>query len=199
MDGKTERLRDIFLDVTGSEAVTERQEEGHGSLPSDADVDERIAAVVGRMRERFDFGTSLSDDALVRVVRGYYADESDAEIARSLDDAGRRAVARARVDLHLVRDRDRDAPFELDALRPVLDGDRPLDEFADAHDVSASTARRYRRVLAAMDERAAVDDRFREEFETVIEDRDLTERLTSGVERDGFDGATDGQETTLGN
>lgn len=38
MDEKTEELRDIFVDVAGEDTVTERQEDGHGSLLSDEGV-----------------------------------------------------------------------------------------------------------------------------------------------------------------
>jgi hypothetical protein len=52
MDEMTEQLRDIFVDVPGKEAVTER-----------------LLAVVNRLRERFAFDAEM-DDALVTVVRG---------------------------------------------------------------------------------------------------------------------------------
>ena len=121
MDEKTEELRDIFIDVTDESTVTERQEETHGSLSSAAEVEDRLESVVAEMRERYDFGTTLSDEQLVTVVRGYYAGDSDAEIARELGDTSLgKTVSRARIDLHLIRDGDTDAPFDLDDLRELL-------------------------------------------------------------------------------
>ena len=55
MDDKTEELRDIFLDVSDDETVTESQQDTHGSLASDDEIDARIADTVTRMREEFDF------------------------------------------------------------------------------------------------------------------------------------------------
>jgi len=198
MDEKTEELRDIFMDVTDESTVTERQEETHGSLSSEAELRERLEAVVARMRERYDFGTTLSDEELAAVVRGYYAGDSDAEIARELGDASLgKTVARARVDLHLLRDADTDAPFDLDELRELLEGEASTTDCADALDVSESTVRRYRRVIETQREMRTVNDRFTDEFENVLRDRELSDRMTEEVQKDGLDDATDGMETNV--
>jgi len=198
MDEKTEELRDIFIDVTDESTVTERQEQTHGSLSSEADLRERLEAVVARMRERYDFGTTLSDEELATVVRGYYAGDSDAEIARELGDASLgKTVARARVDLHLLRDADTDAPFDLDELRDLLDEEASTADRADALDVSGSTIRRYRRVIETQREMQTVNDRFTDEFENILRDRELSDRMTEAAQEDGLDDATEGMETNV--
>jgi len=198
MDEKTEELRDIFIDVTDESTVTERQEQTHGSLSSEADLRERLEAVVARMRERYDFGTTLSDEELATVVRGYYAGDSDAEIARELGDASLgKTVARARVDLHLLRDADTDAPFDLDELRELLDEEASTADRADALDVSGSTIRRYRRVIETQREMQTVNDRFTDEFENILRDRELSDRMTEAAQEDGLDDATEGMETNV--
>jgi DNA-binding CsgD family transcriptional regulator len=198
MDEKTEELRDIFMDVTDESTVTESQEESHGSLSSEAAIDERLEDVVGRMRDRYDFGTTLSDEDLVTVVRRFYAGDSDAEIARELGDASLgKTVARARIDLHLLRDADTEAPFDVDTLRELLDADASTAECADELDASESTVRRYRRVVEVEQERRTVNDRFRNEFENILQDGDLSDRLTEGVQEDGLDDATEGMETNV--
>ncbi len=198
MDEKTEELRDIFMDVTDESTVTEQQAETHGSLDSEAAIDDRLAEVVGRMRDRYDFTTTLSDDELVTVVRGFYAGDSDADIARELGDASLgKTVARARIDLHLLRDADEDAPFELDALRDLLEDDATTSECAAELDVSESTVRRYRRVVEAKRQRRTVSDQFRNEFENVLQDRELSDRMTESVQEDGLDDATEGMETNV--
>ncbi|MFC7081967.1 conditioned medium-induced protein 4 [Halorussus caseinilyticus] len=198
MDEKTEELRDIFMDVTDESTVTEQQEETHGSLSSETAVEERLEEVVGRMRERYDFGTTFSDEELVTVVRGFYAGDSDAEIARSLGDASLgKTVARARIDLHLLREDDSDAPFDVDDLRELLDAGASAAECADELDVSESTVRRYRRVVETQQERRTVNDQFRNEFENVLQDRELSDRMTEGVQEDGLDDATEGMETNV--
>ncbi|WP_135853316.1 conditioned medium-induced protein 4 [Halorussus salinus] len=198
MDEKTEELRDIFMDVTDESTVTEQQVETHGSLDSEAAIDDRLAEVVGQMRDRYDFATTLSDTDLVTVVRGFYAGDSDADIARELGDASLgKTVARARIDLHLLRDADEDAPFELDALRDLLEADSSTSECAAELDVSESTVRRYRRVVEAKRQRRTVNDQFRNEFENILQDRELSDRMTESVQEDGLDDATEGMETNV--
>lgn len=198
MDEKTERLRDIFLGLAEGGSVTEPQEESRGSLVRADAADERIRAVVERMRERFDFSTSLSDDQLVTVVRAFFAGASDAGIARELGDASLdRAVARARLDLHLVLDRDLDAPFDLAALGRAVDAGRPVADLATEFGVSESTVRRYRRVVETQRQRRSVTDRYRDEFERIVADRDLGERLTADARRTGLEDATEGMESNV--
>ncbi|MFC7167146.1 conditioned medium-induced protein 4 [Halospeciosus flavus] len=196
MDEKTEELRDLFVDVTGGETVTEEQEEGRGSLASDENVDERLRETVSQMRAQLGFATSLDDETLVEVVRGFYSDDSDADIGRRVDERPK-TVARARTDLHLLRDTDTDPPFDFESFREALDETDDTDVLADRFDVSASTVRRYRRVVEAQREIRRVNDRFRDEFENLLQDRELTERLTADAQEDGLDEATEGQEVDV--
>ncbi|WP_158058561.1 conditioned medium-induced protein 4 [Halorussus halophilus] len=198
MDEKTEELRDIFMDVTDESTVTERQEESHGSLSSEAEVEERLREVVARMRDRYDFGTTLTDEELVTVVRGFYAGDSDADIARELDDESLgKTVSRARIDLHLLRETDFDAPFDLDELRELLEDEVTNAEAAEQLDVSESTVRKYRRVVETEQERLTVSDQFRDEFENILKDRELTDRMTEEAQKDGLEDATEGMETNV--
>jgi len=198
MDEKTRELRELFVEVAGEETVTEPQEPARGSLGSDQGVTDRLADVIESMRERYAFRSSLSTDALVAVVRGFVAGQSDAEIAASIEgDPAPETVARARLDLHLVADRDRQAPFDLEALRDALEDDRSVSAIADAFDVHESTVRRYRHVLTVERQRRAVNDRYREEFERLLADRDLAERLTAEVRETGLEDATDGMESNV--
>jgi transposase-like protein len=193
---KTDELRDIFMDVTDEETVTETQEDPRGSLAEDAareTDEEQLRSVIQEMREQLEFATDLADDDLVRVVRGFYEGESDAAIADALD-VSRDVVFRARMDLHLVRDRDTDAPFDLDRLRELLDADATVAETADELDVSASTVRRYQRVVRAQNEARRVSERFRAEFEDAIADADLGATMTEEMKEDGLEEATEGLE-----
>ncbi|MFW6376942.1 MAG: helix-turn-helix domain-containing protein [archaeon] len=198
MDEKTEELRDIFMDVSESETVTETQEETYGSLTEQEEeaVVERIEDVIGRMRDRFDFDADLDDEAYRRLVRRFYDGASDAAIAREIESSSQR-VFRARLDLHLFRERDLDAPFELSTLRDLLDAGHSVEDVAAELDVSPSTVRRYRRVVRARDEARRSNDRFRDEFETILADADLSTRLTGDVQEDGLDDATEGMETNV--
>lgn len=197
MDEKTEELRDIFMDVTDEATVTERQEDSRGSLTDDGqDVEEHLRGVVADMRETTEFSTELDDGALVRVVRGFYEGESDTAIAEALD-SSRSVVFRARMDLHLIRERDTDAPFELATLRKLLAADRPIAEIADELEVSQSTVRRYSRVVRARNAARRVSDRYRSAFEEAFTEAELSANMTRDVKQDGLDDALDGMETDV--
>lgn len=197
MDEKTEELRDIFLNVTDEATVTERQEASRGSLTGgDRDVEAHLRRVVADMREATEFATDLNDDELVRVVRGFYEGERDSDIADALDNS-RSVVFRARMDLHLVRDRDLDAPFELSTLRDLLDDGRSTADIAAELDVSASTVRRYARVIRAQHAARQVSHRYRSAFEEAFTEVDLSVSMTSEMKEDGLEGALDGTETNV--
>ncbi|MFB6095321.1 MAG: ArsR family transcriptional regulator [Halodesulfurarchaeum sp.] len=198
MDEKTAELRDIFLDVAEDATVTESQEDTRGSLSRDGDVHEELREVVAEMREDLGFDTTLSDDELATVVEGFYEGESDTEIARNLgDESLSKTVGRARVDLHLVRDRDLEAPFSLETLQEYMDEDLTVSEIAEHLDVSPSTVRRYKHVVETQRERRRLSDRYREAFEDVLQDRELAERLTASLQETGLEGATEGQEVDV--
>ena len=197
MDEKTERLRDIFLSVADDATVTERQSAARGSLNEDEADDEAVTAVIERMRERYDFSTDLDDAALVAVARGFYAGASDAAIARSVGDVGAGTVRRARLDLHLVTDRDLDAPFDLRELRRRRDAGASTAEAAEALGVSTSTVRKYGHALEAQSRRRLVGDRFREEFERLLADGELSGRLTAAIRETGLREATEDIETNV--
>lgn len=188
MDEKTEELRDIFVDVAGEETVTERQEAGHGSLLSDEEgVEERLLAVIDRLRGRFEFDTDLDDDALVTVIQRYYEGDEDSEIAAAID-ATAETVFRARTALHLLRDEDTDAQFDLARLR---DPDANLDALADEFDLSDVQLRRYQRIVTAQTQARQVSHRFQSEYEDVLHDAGISTVMTDAVRDDGLKEATE--------
>lgn len=198
MDEKTDELRDIFQSITDTDTVTEPQEPGRGSLASEESVREDLEAVVSRMDAELGFDTTLSTEDLVTVVERYYEGDSDREIADALgDESLERTVARARLDLHIVRDEDREARFSLDELRERLDADESVQSIADALDTKPTEVRFYTRVIETERERRRVADRYREAFEDALQDRDLAERLTSSVEETGLEEATADQEVDV--
>ncbi|ELY78761.1 hypothetical protein [Natrinema pallidum] len=194
MNDKTEELRDIFTDVTdGEETVTESQENTRGSLERDERSDaDRLESVVQQMRERYEFETELSDDELIRVAKAFYDGTSDAEIA---DELGVEAaeVFEARLSLHLVGEDDADE-VDLAAIRDREEDDTTL---AAEYDVSEARIRRYRRVADAKDQSRAANDRYRDEFDSILADADLSERMTSDLREDGLEDATEGMETDV--
>ena len=193
MDEKTAELRDIFTSVTDEETVTESQEAGRGSLEQDErTIEERVRAVIERMRERYEFETSLDTDELMSVVRRFYEDEDDEEIASSLD-VSPEAVFEARCSLHLV-DESETGAVDLVALREGDDSDADL---AERFDCSEEKIRRSRKVADALAESRAANDRYRDEFDSVLADADIADRMASDVRKDGLEDATEGMETDV--
>ncbi|MUV85701.1 conditioned medium-induced protein 4 [Natronomonas sp. CBA1123] len=195
MDEKTEELRDIFVDIADEDTVTERQSESRGSLTGETST-EGLAAIVAEMREVCGFDTSLDDEALVAVIERFYAGDSDGDIAEVLD-VDQRTVVRARLDLHLLREDDTDAPFDFERFRELLAEDRTTGDIAETLGVSESTVRRYRHVVEAQDEHRRVSGRFRSEFEDLVATADLSQQLTTDVQDDGLEEATEGMETNV--
>lgn len=197
MDEKTAELRDIFIDTTGSDTVTENQEEARGSLTDDERrVRERVLELVATMRDRYEFATDLPDEALERVVRGFHEGQSDAELADALD-VDENVVFAARMDLHLVRDSDRDAPFDLDRMRTLLAEEAPAEQRLAELDTDAATFRRYRRVVETETRAVRTNGRFRDEFAELLTDSDLSGRLAEDARRDGLKEATEDIETDV--
>ncbi|WP_440766521.1 conditioned medium-induced protein 4 [Natronorubrum sp. DTA7] len=194
MNEKTEELRDIFTDVTdGEETVTESQENTRGSLERDErTTEERLESVVQQMRERYAFDTPLSNEDLIAVAKAFYEGDSDDDIAADFD-VDPADVFEARLSLHLVGEDDADE-VDLAAIRDREEDDATL---ADEYDVSPAQIRRYRRVAAAEDESRAANDRYRDEFDSLLADADLSEQMTSDVREDGLEDATEGMETDV--
>ena len=184
---KTDRLREIFLDVADNPTVTEDQQETPGTLESNSVPNESLRAIVQEMKQKYGFRTSLEMDELVTLVQLFYDDYSDTAIARELGNASRdKTVARARIHLQLLRETDFDAPFDLDHLRDLLDDETSPETMAEVLDVSKSTVRRYRRILDAEQAAEAVDYRYQQRFEAVLAgpetDQSIRESLESGLD-----------------
>lgn len=200
MDEKTESLRDLFVETTGTDSVTEAQAEGRGTLADrdDAAVEAQVREVVAAMRERYAFTSALADDtaALAAVARAFHDGADDAEIAADLD-VDEATVRDARLDLHLVRDADREPPSGVadGDLRRLADEETPLGETASALDCDpADLAPAYRAALTDTASRRA-NDRFRAEFAALLTDADIAERLTEMD--DGLREATEDMETDV--
>ena len=197
MDEKTEELRDIFMETTNSETVTETQSESPGSLTDDTeDVGGRLRTLIERMRDQYDFETTLETDKLITVLRGFHNDEDDESIAATLD-CEPTTVRQARLDLHLVRETERDTPFEFDRLRRLLAENVSLEERATQLAVSVETARQYSEVAAADRRSTRANSRFRDEFAELLTDADLTNRLAADAHEDGLQEATEDMETDV--
>jgi hypothetical protein len=184
MTTKTDELREIFLKMSPVTTFTDRQETTArvGTVLTDDEVDEALVRLVAEMRDRFDFRSTLDDDSLAAVVRGFYAGRSDDEIAATLD-VDPAAVREGRLDLQLFRPVDSEAPFDLRDLLWLLEDGQ--DDAACAADlgVTEPTVRTYRRVVEAR-RRARCDSyHYPLEFESLL-GVDTDEELSASLEAD---------------
>jgi len=197
MDEKTEELRDIFMDVSDEETVTETQEEPRGSIadqPDEATIRERLRGVIEALADRYDFDSEFESETYVELVRAFYDDGSDEAIADQLG-VSVEDVFRARMDLHLFREADTAAPFDICELRRRREeSDATL---AEAFGVDESTLAHYRRVVDAQVAARAANHRYRTEFDEICTDDAISGSLTESVTDDGLDEAAEDIETDV--
>lgn len=204
MDEKTEQLREIFVDIAEEETVTESQRAERGSLLSDdRSVDERLTGTIEQMAQEYGFDTSLSTDQRCRLVRGFYTGEDDESVAEALG-CSSEVVFRARMELHLVRDTDRNEPLE-ERVRdsrgtPAAEGESRLPGDVETELGEAFGREQLDRVLAvlgALERSRRSSHRYRAAFEAALTDEELTDRLSTDTLDDGLEDATDGAEVDV--
>ncbi|WP_330631187.1 conditioned medium-induced protein 4 [Halocatena halophila] len=196
MNEKTAELRDIFMEVTDDDTITETQEETRGSLAEDEqEITEKLRGAIERMRDDLPFDTDLSIDEYESVVRGFYDDNGDTAIADRLA-IDKETVLDARHDLHLVRDAELDVAFDDERFRELYTADESIAEIASAPEIDDETAREFRAVLETQMANRRVNGRYTDEFEELLTDADLEER-TEDVTESGLDEATEGMETNV--
>jgi hypothetical protein len=167
-----DHLTDIYLDVAEDiESTTEQQHEQRGSWRPSATTDTRISDTIAEMQDRYGLQTQLSDDQLFTLVKAFFDGESDTGIARQLGDASLdKTVTRARLGLHLFRESDTTADFDIDALRECFAADNSGAECARRLDIGKSTANRYRRIFEAKDQAGDMDNEYYERFRRYCRD-----------------------------
>lgn len=183
MPDKVEQLRDIFAKLTNHGTFVEHQQSPRGVYPATADVDTALLAVIDHLRDQFPFRTTLADDDLVVIVRGFYAGRTDTELA---DDIGvsPAVVSRARVNLHLFRETDLDRAFDRHVLAQLLDADASAETVATVLDVDAKTASHVRHVAERMRGAQRVNHRYQTDFESILADSEFEDDLRASVASD---------------
>lgn len=190
-----EELTAIYMDVSkGDTTTTERQEDQRGRWTSNTDTDQRIRSTIEEMRERYDLSTQLSTDQLVTLVKAFFKGEGDTAIARRLGESSLdKTVTRARLGLHLFRERDTTADFDLEALSECFEAGNSGAECARQLNIASSTANQYRRVLSAQQEAKRVENTYYERFQQLCsaDNSDEGADPSADLEPDFDDGLTD--------
>ncbi len=173
MDEKTADLRDLFVDATGSESVTERQDADRGTLVDrdDEAVDDAVRDLVAAMRDRYGFSTPLDDAAYALVARGRFDGADDAAVATAIRDAL--------------------------AEREEGDDEISIVECAEKLDAAPDTVARYAAVARTDIASTRANDRFRDAFRDLLTDADIEGSLASDAREDGLREATEDIETDV--
>ncbi|MFB6128800.1 MAG: hypothetical protein ABEJ47_03470 [Halorhabdus sp.] len=197
MDERTDELRDLFEEVAGTDTVTERQANERGTLSEidDEAVDQRVREILRQLRETFPFETDLGEAQRVRLVRGFYRGETDAELADALEVDEERALA-ARLECHLFRESDTDTPVPWETFRRRL-RESDDDAIADEFDLDPEAVERYRAVAEAREAARSVSHRFRSGYRDAIPDADLAGPLVGDATEDGLEEAAADIETDV--
>lgn len=166
MTDRIDHLRDIYSRLGGAPEFTESQQQPRGTVRSDAAVDRDVRAVIDELRERSDFRTTLSNDDLVSIVRGFYAGQPDSALAADLG-VSTGTVFRARMNLHLFSPSD--APPELDPLVRRLRAGESVDAVATDVEVPRAAVERLDRLLRAREAARRVNYRYATEFADLLD------------------------------
>lgn len=199
MDEKTEQLRDLFVEVTDEQTITESQDAARGSLTGDDDsVDERLESAIEQMRERFQFETAWSLESYRHLLRRFYQGHDDSEIAEALS-CPEDLVFRARMDLHLLHEDDpRGAEIDEETLASIRDRrEHDPERIGTALDCQTETVERALAVIRARDRTRRVSNRFTLAFEEIVTDIDLRTQFATETRDDGLEDATEGAEVDV--
>lgn len=193
MTNKTEELRKIFLDVSEEHTLTEEQENGTGNLVVEQDELPLIAEIQEILGEQ-GIDTRFPPDEISTIVKRYFKGDSDTGIARKLGNSSLdKSVRRLRIKLHLFRERDFNAPFELKRLESLL-ADHPdwsHREYADELECGATTISTYKQVIECRQEADRMENTFKDRLQKAIQDGDhpsihiddgLDDAIDSGLE-----------------
>ena len=193
---KKEQLLQLFANMTGNTKIVEPMKKIHGTLRDSDAVEREIALIMRELLDQGFFKTKLKPIQLAKLACAYYAGKNDTEIARELgDEKLSKTVARARVRMKLFRELDFKMPFDRNQMEHLLVSGKTMKEISEELGISPSTLREYRHVLEAMVDREM--DQYLERIRDVMEDRDLTESMTSSATKDAFGESIDITEAEL--
>ncbi len=185
----------LFSNLTQKTKIVEPMKTLHGTLRDQDAVEREIALIMREIQERGFFKTKLEPIQLARLITSFYAGKNDTEIARELgDEKLSKTVARARVQLKLFRDLDFNMPFDQAQMKTLMSSEMTMKEISEELGISPTTLREYRHVIEQKEDTTL--DPFLERIKDVMEDRDLTEKMTSGLQEDTFGESIDVAEST---
>lgn len=190
MSGRTDQLRDLVMKIGATTKVVERQATRHGSLRGSGEIERALLGVVQEMIKQYGIQTKLTAEQLSSVVRLFYKELSDTEIAEQLGDrALNKTVSRARIKLHLFRDTDLKPPFDKDRFFSLTNERKSVKEMAESLRVAPSTISEYRNIFES--QKASERDGYTKRFLEILSDQDVSERMVTAHTEDGLQDTID--------
>ncbi|WP_319378850.1 response regulator receiver protein [uncultured Methanocorpusculum sp.] len=188
-------LMQLFSNLTQKTKIVEPMKTLHGTLRDQDAVEREIALIMREIQERGFFKTKLEPIQLARLITSFYAGKNDTEMARELGDVKlSKTVARARIQLKLFRDLDFNMPFDQDQMKTLMSTEMTMKEISEVLGISPTTLREYRHVIEQKEDTTL--DPYLVRIKDVMEDRDLTEKMTSGLQEDTLGESIDVAEST---
>ena len=190
MSDKTDQLRDLFLKISTSTKVVEKQATQHGTLKGSAEIERALREVVSEMVGRYNVQTKLTLDQLATTVRLFYNRLSDTEIAEQLGDrALNKTVSRARIKLQLFRESDLALPFDKDEFMQLVIAGCSVKETSEKLDVAPSTVSEYKSIFDCLE--AKEQDGYTKIFEEILSDQEVSEKMVAHISKDGLQDTID--------
>jgi hypothetical protein len=187
-------LLKLFSELTQKTKIVEPMKQLHGTLRDQDAVEREIALIMREIQERGFFKTKLEPIQLARLITAFHAGKNDTEIARELgDEKLSKTVARARIRLKLFRDMDFNMPFNPEQMKTLMSPDKTMRKISEELGISPTTLREYRHVIEQQEDTTL--DPYQERIRDVMEDRDLTEKMASGLQEDTLGEAIDVSES----
>ncbi|HJJ42339.1 MAG TPA: response regulator receiver protein [Methanocorpusculum sp.] len=192
---KQKDLLQLFSNLTNKTKIVEPMVTLHGTLRDQDAVEREIALIMREIQQLGIFKTKLEPIQLARLITSFHSGKNDTEIARELgDEKLSKTVARARVRLKLFRELDFIMPFDPEELKKYMKDDTlSLKEISEKLHVSPTTLREYRHILEQREDTTL--DPYLERIKDVMEDRDLTEKMASGLQENTLGEAIDVAES----
>lgn len=187
MTTKIDELRTLFERLGGETTFTERQQRVDHGGTDERRLDADLRQIVRELRVDVGLRTSLDDDALVALVRGFYAGQSDATIAAALG-ASEAVVSRARFAMGLVAPADLEGPVDLRALATLREEGLGTPACAAELGGSEAAVRRAERVLDGRRAARRRGHRYQLEIETLLDAAGVTAEMSAArrQDRDAF-------------
>ncbi|MHC1632111.1 MAG: DNA-binding response regulator [Methanotrichaceae archaeon] len=190
MSDKTEQLKELFLKISRSTKMVEKQATQHGNLKGSSEIERALRDVVSEMVGEYNIQTKLSLDQLAATVRLFYNGLSDTEIAKHQGDRTlNKTVRRARIKLHLFRGSDLNPPFDRDEFMKLVASNCSVKDMSEKLGVALSTISEYKSIFECQS--AAERDRYTKRFEEILSDQEVSERMVSHISNDGLQDTMD--------